>query len=362
MYDINDVLVKINNEGYKVKLNYRFRDGKHIIYLNYRKTKNHVTRHETKRIAILTGTDKKEDLLRIKKADLYRQEFENLLKREQDIFHKAGEKTFLTDYCDYISSTYKNKSSAKIFRLVKQHLIKYSGNSVTLADVNKSFCMRFVDYLKNADLKADHFYFDKFKQVLYRAISEELISDMPFLRRMSIKKNTPKIEFLTKEELLKVYHCETKYIDCKNAFIFACYTGLRFIDLFKLKFSDIKDGILYITQQKTDEVLKIKVHETAMNILNLQKIKQGDNDLVFDIKCYNRWQEYIPRIMKSAGIEKNISGHCARHTFATLCVTEGIDIYVISKLLGHKSVKHTQRYANLVDATRDEAIEKLPKI
>ncbi|MDR2277711.1 MAG: site-specific integrase [Vagococcus sp.] len=362
MYDIKEVLSKINNAGYKVKLNYKKENGKYVLFLNYRTSVNKVTKQSTKRVVTLTGDDKKEDLLRVKKADLYRNEFEKSILKENNVFYNAGDKTLLSDYCDYIGSRFTNYNSNKVFRLLKQHLIKFAGSHITIAQVNKSFCSRFIDYLKKENLKADHFYFGKFKQVLYKAIAEELISDLPFLRQMSIKKNTPVREFLTIEELSKVYKLNTKYVDFKNAFIFACYTGLRFIDLFNLKFSDIKDNVLFIKQQKTNEILNIPLHTVAKDILLLQKESQGNEINVFNLKCYNRWQEYIKKIISDAGITKNISGHCARHTFATLCITQGIDIYTVSKLLGHTDVKHTQIYAKLIDKKKDEAIDKLPSL
>ncbi|HQM85477.1 MAG TPA: tyrosine-type recombinase/integrase [bacterium] len=72
--------------------------------------------------------------------------------------------------------------------------------------------------------------------------------------------------------------------------------------------------------------------------------------------------KHLKEWVRISGITKNVSFHTARHTFATLCISSGIDIYTTSKLLGHTDVKTTQQYAKLVDKKKDEAIDKLPEL
>jgi len=89
---------------------------------------------------------------------------------------------------------------------------------------------------------------------------------------------------------------------------------------------------------------------------------QGKSNLVFtliDNKAINR---HIARWVKEAGINKKISFHCARHSFATICITNDIDIYTVKKLMGHKEISSTQIYAKLIDKKKDEAIDKIPVI
>jgi integrase len=177
---------------------------------------------------------------------------------------------------------------------------------------------------------------------------------------LNIKYHNPKREFLSQEELSKLYHSPTRYEEVKNAFVFGCFTGLRFVDLFNLKFTDIKEGRLIVKQQKTQEVISIMLNETALEILKNQREKNKDN--VFNITSYDYWKKVVKKIIKDAGIEKNITGHCARHTFATLCITQGVDIFTTSKLLGHANVTTTQIYAKLIDKKKDEAIMMLPTL
>ena len=105
----------------------------------------------------------------------------------------------------------------------------------------------------------------------------------------------------------------------------------------------------------------MKLHSVAIEIINDQtKLQKGKSKKVFslfDNKAINR---HIARWVKAAGIEKKITFHCARHSFATIGLTNDIDIYTLSKLLGHKDITSTQIYAKLIDKKKDEAIDKIP--
>ncbi len=363
MYDIKTVLNKIINDSYQVKINYKYNpDGTVFLYLNYRKMINGIRKQRTKRINItLNGENLKNDLKLLKQAFIFREEFEKTLYTGKDnVFNNIAESTFLSDYIDIMITHYTKKNSVKSLKSTKNHLIKFAGSNITLKMIDKSFCFNFLKYLSKNVVNSGYIYFQKFKQILYTAIADELIPDLPYIRQMSIKKIKAKREFLTQEELSKLYHTQTKYEEYKNAFVFGCFTGLRFVDLFKLKFSDINDDKIRIIQQKTKEELEIKLHSTAIEIINKQK--QFNNDLIFNISSYEIWRRNILTLSKEAGITKKITGHCARHTFATLCITYGIDIYTVSKLLGHTDIKHTQIYAKLIDKKKDEAIDKLPEI
>jgi integrase len=220
--------------------------------------------------------------------------------------------------------------------------------------------VRFKDYLASNIPKASSLYFSKFKQVLYKAIDEELISDLSFLRRMNIKTKESKREFLTEKELNSVFNLTYKRNDVKDAFILSCYTGLRFIDIHNLKFSDINEGRLRIFQQKTKRDFHVKLHPIALEILENQR--QHKQEKVFPFLTYNVWKSHVKILCKKAGITKYITGHSARHTFGTRVYRATKDIYVVSKLLDHKKITTTQIYAKLVDEDKDSAIDKLPSL
>jgi len=127
-----------------------------------------------------------------------------------------------------------------------------------------------------------------------------------------------------------------------------------------MNLGDINNNRLTIKQQKTQEMLTILLHDTALEILNKQR--QKNHTKVFNITSYVMWRRYVPEITKQAGIERRITGHCARHTFATQCLKQGAGIRTVQKLLAHSSITTTEKYAHVVDEMKDDAIRSLPKL
>jgi len=147
----------------------------------------------------------------------------------------------------------------------------------------------------------------------------------------------------------------------KNGFLFGCWTGLRLSDIEKLKWSEIQDNYLVFRQKKTKGVERMKLHKNALNILENQKLI-SDQSNVFQMPQRATGQRILRDWIRSSGIKKNVTFHSARHTYATLLLTFGVDIYTVSKLLGHKDIKTTQVYAKLIDLKKDEAVDRLPEI
>lgn len=190
------------------------------------------------------------------------------------------------------------------------------------------------------------------------AVKDELIAVNPF----SLLKNTerPKNEkgerqYLTMEEIHKVMKTPCKFPDLKAAFLFSCFTGLRFSDIYTLDWSMIVNGEIVKTQYKTHEVVRIPISDNAAKFLP----KRGKG-LVFNLpeRYYYPFDQWI----KTTGIKKHITFHCARHTFACLLLSYGTDIYTTSKLLGHTSVKTTEIYAHIVDEKKRAAVDNIPKL
>ena len=176
---------------------------------------------------------------------------------------------------------------------------------------------------------------------------------------IQIKKTQAKREFLTISELKRLRDSHLDQDEVKQAFFFSCFTGLRLADIKALNFYQIEEGYLSFTQRKTQGNERIKLNKTALSIIEKQKELKQDGT-IFDLP-YNI-SNIIKKWVKENGINKKITFHCARHTFATMCLTAGNDIFTTSKLLGHKDVKVTQIYAKLIDKKKDEAVDRLPEL
>ncbi|MDP2724233.1 MAG: site-specific integrase, partial [Bacteroidales bacterium] len=185
------------------------------------------------------------------------------------------------------------------------------------------------------------------KSMLNRAVDDGLIKENVF-DKISIGRTIGNREFLTLDELNRlnaIYFSNMLKPNKANVlryFLFCCYTGLRYSDVANLHHTNILDGnYLSVEMIKTKEHVKIPLSEKAKELLPLLNFKAHP---VFKVLKDQPTNRYLKEIMKDAEINKRISFHCSRHTFATVSKSLGIDYDVISKILGHTDIKTTQIY------------------
>ena len=174
-----------------------------------------------------------------------------------------------------------------------------------------------------------------------------------------------KREFLTTNELNRLAKAETGSPITKQTFMFCCFTGLRHSDMVALKWSDIKETdnglMLYVaSMQKTKQPVIVPLSEKALEWLPERPADSKADTKVFanspTLGCANR---ALKHMTKRAGINKTISFHCSRHTFATMTLTAGGDLYTTSRLLGHTNIHSTEIYADVVMERRTQAVNLL---
>lgn len=176
-----------------------------------------------------------------------------------------------------------------------------------------------------------------------------------------IKKVDGKREFLKIDEFNVLFD---KYQSCAYSgmkadilenFLFSCTTGLRYSDMRRLKWEDIVDDMIILNMHKTSLSVSIPISDKAKQIL---KTCANDRQLVFKTYCNKVTNRLLKEIIKDCGITKKITFHVARHSFATISITLGIPIEVVSKLLGHTDLKTTQIYAKVVDSVKIREMTK----
>ena len=150
----------------------------------------------------------------------------------------------------------------------------------------------------------------------------------------------------------------------KRAFIFSCLTGLRKSDVEVLEWGDIieQDGFSRIVfrQRKTKNIEYLDISSQAKQVIGK---RMADSSKVFHDFRYSWYtNKQIMKWTQSVGITKKITFHSARHTFAVMMLTIGVDIYTTSKLLGHRELSTTQIYAKIIDKKKQDAVSKIPII
>lgn len=254
-----------------------------------------------------------------------------------------------------------------------KHLIKFSGTKVLFREIDSAFCQRFKDYLTNDAKKSNgdnlssssvSSYFLKFRACLNMAVNEEVILKSP-ARQVSIPKAIEnKREYLTLDELKAIAKADCRYEVLKRAFLFSCLTGLRWSDVQKLQWSEVQNTNegwrITFHQQKTKGLQYLDITEQSRAYLG----KEGTHDekVFTGLKYSDYMNTALQRWIMAAGITKQITFHCARHTFAVLQLTLGTEIFTLSKLLGHSELKTTQIYAKIIDEKKREAVNKIPSI
>ena len=238
-----------------------------------------------------------------------------------------------------------------------------------MSDITVPFCEGFREYL----LKAKHLknesmdlsqnsaagYWSTFRGCLKIAYHEKMLKENVNDFLESISGTSSRREYLTLEEVRQLANTPCDVPDLKNASLFSCLTGLRISDILALDWSNIvkaQDGgwCIRIRTEKTDTEATLPLTDEAYKLCG----KRSTGPVFKNLKRYNTHAP-LKEWVEAAGITKHITFHCFRHTFATLQVNEGTDIYTVSHLLTHANVGTTQIYADIVDKSMRDAVERI---
>lgn len=252
-----------------------------------------------------------------------------------------------------------------------KHLKRFAKFDVTFAQIDKRWLEDLKEYLQKEaktpsqqrlSQNSQNSYFNKIRAALREAYREGIIQRNPCDEVDTIKPGEPQREFLTLDELQAAAKAECDMSILKKAFLFSALTGLRWSDVNKLLWSEVQHSkeigyYIRFRQKKTKGAETQPMSEQAFILLG----ERGNpEERVFLGLKYSAWHNMkLQQWMMRAGISKTITFHCARHTYATLQLTLGTDIYTVSKLLGHKDLKTTQVYAKIIDEKKKDAANRI---
>jgi integrase len=204
-------------------------------------------------------------------------------------------------------------------------------------------------------------YFNKIKATLRKAYKKGFLQTDVNAAVENIKEQESQRNFLTMEEASRLFKTPCKKEIVKRVCMFSLLTGIRYSDIAKLTWEEVQHSksegyYIRFKQQKTDRPVTLPISQEAFELLGE---KEAQSKRVF----YNlkKWDvdRLLPIWVKDASIEKHITFHCFRHTYATLQMAAGTDIFTVSKMLGHKNIKTTQIYTKIIDEKKRETTNKI---
>jgi integrase len=324
-------------------------------------------------------TDKKHNTETLQIAESIRQKQENFLNKPEIYSQYEKEKLKLKElgeqcFIEYFRELANKRKASNHNNWVSalNYLETFTNGTLKFADLNEKLFEDFKDFLLNTKSKRSSkttlsqnsavSYFNKVKAALRQAYKDGKIQTDLNAKISPIKTDETRREYLTIEELNKLVKTPCNNELLKRAALFSALTGLRFSDIQKMTWSELEyiEGqgyFLNFNQKKTKGVEVLPISEQAYNLCETPGEPKAK---VFEGLKYSAYHnKHLFQWIGAAGITKDITFHCFRHTYATLQLFNGTDIYTVSKMLGHKDLKTTQVYAKIVDEAKRTATNKI---
>jgi len=331
----------------------------------YEKTKNPLDKQHNKETAQTA-----EQIRRKRENELNKPEVYTGYELEQLRIRERGELNFVAYFKELADQ--RKASNHDNWVSAYHYLETFTKGNLKFADLNERFCNEFKKYLlttkSNKSSKVTLAqnsavsYFNKVKATLKQAYKDGYIQTDFNAKIAPIKQAETQRNFLTIEELNSLVKTDCENPLLKNAALFSALTGLRFSDIAKLVWSELEyiDGNGYFIQFKQQKTKGYEVQPISEQAFSLLGDRNEPTDKVFEGLTYSAYQnKHLAKWIGLSGIGKDITFHCFRHTYATLQLSKGTDIYTVSKMLGHRELKTTQIYAKIIDPTKREAADKI---
>lgn len=334
------------------------------LYL-FDKAKNPIDKQHNKEILQLAEQIRQKRENHLNKPEIY-----TGYELDQKRIKELGEKNFVA----YFKTLADKRKASNHDNWVSafNYLETFTKGNLKFADLNEKFCYKFKEYLLTTKSNKSNkvtlsqnsavSYFNKLKASLKQAYKDGYLTTDLNVKIEPIKQVETRRNFLTIEELNSLVKTECNNPLLKSAALFSALTGLRFSDIKNLVWSEIHHSLdngysIQFTQQKTKGVEVLPISEQAYSLMGERK---EPTDKVFEGLTYSAYEnKHLYQWIGAAGIMKDITFHCFRHTFATLQLSKGTDIYTVSKMLGHRELKTTQIYAKIIDQAKREAADKI---
>lgn len=286
------------------------------------------------------------------------------------------------NFLDYFQA-YINNYTKKDERMVKIALSRFKDflkeqyplyeTSIKPELMTKDMMTQFVAYLQSRSVgEGAKSIYQRFKKVIRYAIEHDVMLKDPCAGvQCKVDDQILRKDVLSLDEIQLLINChyDNENPNVRRAFILCLYCGLRFCDVKDLTYRNIdySNRLLKFEQNKTkghsaNSGVVIPLNDGLLSIIG-EPPTDGNKDVsVFNLPSYESCCKSVKRWVKRAGIDKHISWHCARHSFAVNILNNGANIKTVASLLGHSGLRHTEKYTRAVDKLKEDAINSLPEL
>ncbi len=284
-------------------------------------------------------------------------------------FKQSQSNIIFLDYLKRVAEskiTLESNNNYRGWMALYKMMTGYCNERMTFASVTEEWCERIRQRIIDEPIaqNSKNVYWEKFTSCIRMAVKDRILQSNPLLGIDNIKRVDIERVYLTLDEVKALAKAKCKIDVLRRAFLFSCLTGLRKSDIIKLRWLDVTTNGSYtritFRQKKTKGMEYIDINQQAVPLMGE---RGSDDDHVFGGFHYTyHYNDELQRWAKAAGITKQITYHTSRHTFALLMLDLGVDIYTISKLLGHRRVTTTMIYAHILDRKKQEAVTRIPDL
>ena len=315
-------------------------------------------------------------------AKKIRQEREQQLMESKEGYRLKKERSI--NFLDYFQA-YIDKYTKKDIRMLDMALRRFKGflkdsddykiyaRSIKPEQLTKDMMFDFVEYLQSKSIgEGAKGVYQRFKKVVKHAVEHDIIRKNPCTGVVcKIDENILRKDILSVDEMKTLIN--TTYLNqndnIRRAFIFTLYTGVRFCDVYDMKYSnvDYSNRLLMFEQNKAkgksqSSGVVIPLNDGLINLIGQPKSDDPGKEPIFNLPSSTMCLKALRRWTKRAGINKHITWHCGRHSFAVNILNNGANIKTVASLLGHSGLKHTEKYTRAVDSLKEAAINSLPTL
>ena len=329
-----------------------------------------------------TTIDRQYNKETLQTAEKIRQNKAEKLLEDREGFKFKKERNI--NFLDYFQA-YINKYTKKDIRMVQIALQRFKdflketpeytiyARSIRPEQISRDMIEAFTEYLQSRSVgEGAKSIYQRFKKVIKYAIEHDVMTKNPCtgiiikVDDQILRKDVLSLDEV--QQLIATYD-EKQNQEVRRAFIFCLYCGLRYCDVKDLTFAnvDYSNKLLKFEQAKTkghsaNSGVVIPLNEGLIKLIGEPTSDQTKDSLIFTLPSYEMCLKSLKRWVKAAGIDKHISWHCARHSFAVNILNNGANIKTVASLLGHSGLKHTEKYTRAVDRLKEDAINSLPTL